>query len=106
MPKTKMIFDTTLVPHKIDSNKTTKIITGIKENKSNISSEDLKTLAKMVMKNYSDKKLMIKVETNLGFFTIKHYDDSIDNILNDEDYINGRADVNKYQFHKVSFYLI
>lgn len=30
MPKTKIIFDTLLVPHKIDSNKTTKIITGVK----------------------------------------------------------------------------
>lgn len=60
----------------------------------------------MVIKNNSGKKLMIKVETNLGYFTIKHYDDNIDNILNDEDYINGRDDVNNYKFHKVSFYLI
>lgn len=91
--------------HKI-SRKPINITTVVKKNKKRITPEDIKQIGKKLLQNNNGKKLMIKVLSDKGYLTLKNYDESIDIIDSDIDYINGREEITNYRFFKVSFYII
>ncbi len=85
-----------------------KITTITKKNKTTILTEDIKTIAEKMMGSNPKKRLMIKCLSSNGYFQMKGYDDDLDIILEDDQYFNGREDLEdlKSDIYKVSFYLI
>jgi hypothetical protein len=80
-------------------------ITLVKKNKTKISAADIITAGEVLLKKNPTKKLMIKVLSDKGFFQLKGYNDSIESISTEEEYILGREDIGKTSFYKVTFYL-
>lgn len=88
--------------------KKVKITTITKKNKTTILTEDIKSIAEKMMATNPKKRLMIKCLSSNGYFQMKGYDDDLDVILEDDQYFNGREDVEdlKSDIYKVSFYLL
>lgn len=92
-------------PHK-RLNRSVQVTTLHKTDKTKMSFNDIKGLAEALQKANPKKKLMIKVLSSMGHFQLLNYGDSIDQILTEEEYINGREDIGAESVYKASFYLL
>ncbi len=85
-----------------------RITTIVKKNKSKMTPEEIKAISKKMMEQYPNKKLAVKVLSANGYFQIKGAHQSIDVILDEDEYINGRETVDTKNYnciYKASFYL-
>ena len=83
-----------------------KITTIIHKDKVKLNMTNIQKLGAKLLTENPSKKLMIKVLSSIGFFSLKGYDDPMSKIKNEYDYINGREELNDYSIYKVSFYLL
>ena len=77
-----------------------------KTNKTKMSYNDIILISKQLIIKNPNKKLMIKVLSDKGFFNLKGYDDPLSTILNEEEYINGREEITPTYIYKASFYIL
>ncbi len=96
-----------VAPHSRIKNTMIKQITITKENRKRMKTDTLKKIAEGLLKKEKNKnaRLMIKVLSDEGYFTLKHYDQSIDEILNEQQYLNSRENKNMPQIYKATFYI-
>lgn len=81
----------------------------VKKNKSKMTPDEIKAIAKRMMEQYPKKKIMIKVLSANGYFQIKGYDQTLDVILEEEIYLNGHETIQKKEYsaiYKATFYLL
>ena len=94
----------------IEGHKRTKssvqITTLYKKNRTKMKASDIKTIAEAMQKANPQKKLMIKVLSEAGYFQLKGYNQANDVILEDDKYIEGAENLKKGCIYKASFYLI
>lgn len=103
----KLLKSVSVEQHKRIKNKTVTITTIAKANKTKMNTKEIKMVAEGILnKSKSGSKIMIKVLSNLGYFQIKGYDDSLDMILSEEDYLNSRNGAEPYTIYKASFYIM
>ena len=94
-------------PHKRIKNKNVTITTVAKTNKTKMKAKEIKMIGEgLLRKSKPGSKLMIKVLSDKGYFTLKNYSDNIEVILEEIDYVNGREDVGEYTIYKASFYIL
>jgi hypothetical protein len=103
---TKLLKSVVIENHKQIKNKKITITTIIKQNKKKMKAKEIKMMAESLIKQTPNKKIMAKVLTDKGYFTIKNYDQSMDSILEEDEYINGREGIESYSIYKVSFFVI
>jgi len=89
-------------------NKSIKITTITKKNRTKMLIDDVIMVAESMMKQNPKKKLMIKCLSDSGYFQLKGYSDDLDIILQEEDYFGSREknSVKHSDIYKVSFYLM
>lgn len=78
---TKLLKSVVIENHKQIKNKKITITTIIKQNKKKMKAKEIKMMAESLIKQTPNKKIMAKVLTDKGYFTIKNYDQSMDSIL-------------------------
>lgn len=84
------------------------ITTIAKKNKSKMTPDEIKEIAKRMMEKYPTKQLAVKVLSANGYFQIKGAHESLDVILDEEIYLNGQETIQKKEYssiYKASFYL-
>lgn len=103
----KFFISQSKVPHKL-TKKTTDVTTIVKKDSSRIYTNDIKKMADNIIQKHPNKRLMIKVLSEAGYFTLKHFDAPNNVIIDDEDYFNGREDIDVKRgfIYKVSFYMM
>lgn len=82
------------------------ITTIIRKDKAKLNMTNIQKLGARLLDKNPNKKLMIKVLSSIGYFSLKGYDDPMSKILSEYDNINGREEFNDYSIYKVSFYLL
>ena len=104
---TKLNKSVVTEPHKKIKNKKVTITTISKSNRTKLTSTEIKMIAEGILRRAKPRaKLMVKVLSNKGYFQMKSYDDSMDVILNEDDYINSREGIEAPTIFKASFYII
>lgn len=92
-----------------ESGRMVEIKTVIKKSKKLITVDEIKTEAENMMKLNPKKKLMIKVLSANGYFLLKGYNDGMDVIMGEQEYLAGKENIYNINFasiYKASFYLI
>jgi hypothetical protein len=102
----KLIKSVVIEDHKKIKNKKITITTIVKTNKKKLKAKEVKMIAEGLLKQTPNKKIMVKVLSDKGYFTIKNYDDNMNSILDEDEYINGREGISSYSIYKVSFFVI
>ena len=87
-------------------NRQVKTITVVKKDKTQMNVADILLMSGALLDQNPNKKLMIKVLSDKGFFQLKGYNDSMESIKTEEEYILGREEIGETGIYKVSFYLI
>jgi len=86
-------------------NRQVKTITVVKKDKTQMSVADILIMSDTLLEQNPKKRLMIKVLSDKGFFQLKGYNDSMDSIKTEEEYILGREEIGETGIYKVTFYL-
>jgi len=93
--------------HKLMKNKTVTTTTVIKSSKKQFKAKEISMIGEALLKKAKkNAKLMIKVLSNQGYFTMKHYDDDMSVVMTEQDYLNGREGIEAYTLYKASFYIL
>lgn len=103
----KLLKSVIIEPHQRVKNKTVTITTITKANKTKMNTTEIKMVGESILKKSKPgSKLMIKVLSNLGYFHLKGYDDDMDIILSEQDYLKSRKGPEPYTIYKASFYIM
>lgn len=94
-------------PHKRIKNKSVTITTVVKSNKTKFQTKEIKMIGEQLLKRAKKgSKIMVKVLSSQGYFTLKSYDDTFEAILDEDEYLNGRENIGEYKIYKASFFVI